>query len=1138
MFGRSADKCGVSDIKFIIKIKKRVMLGAITSLFIALMFFIPSSTVFVEAADTIIVDDDGTGDYLTIQAAINNAAIGDNIVVKDGTYVEQLTVNVPSISIVAASGETPVIYIGSYAFGIDVTAPDVLIEGFEIFGNSSSGGFYPAIKASSGSNGLTVTNNEFKVFTGEIGSLGLQVDDTVNNIDFNGNTVINYDRGVLLDGISWALINGNTFTNVNSIVSHAAVISALGVDRYFGSIQYAIDNAFSGNTINVLEGTYIENVLINKSLTINGAMAGINPVVGRSGYESIVDGNTNHAITVSTGITDVTINGFTVTIPNKTNGNNGAGVLISNNTDDIVVTCNIIEDITDGSGADTTADESYGIMVYGRDATGGQSNITITNNLIRNVEEYGIAINDKTSNVIIEDNKIVDMIGSDHALDPYWDPSWPSQICAAIHLGGQVGPIVNVNIDDNILNTNVIGDGSTSAAGGGISFAGVADWLNPSRIWEGFEQITVTENDITNNSMGIIALEGKFNDNLSIHSNDISNNNLYGINNVIVNTTFNATNNWWGNINGPYHSVDNPGGTGVTVSDNVTFWPWYEFDGYSIKPSVEYEVGHPNSEDGLYVKSITSIKIKASDNESGMKSLTYRIWNTTHYWSEWYNYTNSLNLYGEGKHKVEYNATDMAGTKRSDIETHYVDDEGPWVEVQDPNGGEFIRGDLAIHWDAADKIPDQKQVKRTGFYPLSEDYPGHIQSFVPTHDTLNAVDLILHGDEAEVSVMIFSDIIPVPIPIGTTSKHLEDVGNGAYPDLITFPFDSEIPLEIGKVYYIGVSQDVLGSTGINWHYYNSTGGSDPYPHGQSWIKKVDTLELQPEIDWTFITNFWNEDIDITIQFSSVNPPIWSTIVQGEDNDGGFIWDTTSYPDGESYLIRVIAEDFMSNSDSDASDGTFVIDNTGPAVYNVMITDTTLGSTEYTKDGDRIEISATISGEIDNITADLSGFGKGSSVAPNSLYGDTATWIVNSVNCAPANGEITVTITVIDPNDDFDQSSGTIIADNAPPVLEISRPLPGIFIFDGQRLLPYPYPVIFGQITIKVDANDMGAGIERVDIYLEGRLREVCSEIPYEWVWDEASIGFFKIEAIAYDNVGFNSTASVNDVFIINLDIWD
>ena len=169
-------------------ISGRVRFGTIVSLFIALLLLIPSSTILVEAGDTIIVDDDGTGDYTTIQAAINNAGVGDNIVVKDGTYAEQLTVNVPSISIVAASGETPVIYVSSYTVGIDVTAPDVHIEGFEIFGNSSLGSaLYPAIRASSGSSGLNVFDNEFRVFTGQRGNLALLVADTVTQISFSFN---------------------------------------------------------------------------------------------------------------------------------------------------------------------------------------------------------------------------------------------------------------------------------------------------------------------------------------------------------------------------------------------------------------------------------------------------------------------------------------------------------------------------------------------------------------------------------------------------------------------------------------------------------------------------------------------------------------------------------------------------------------------------------------------------------------------------------------------------------------------------------------------------------------------------------------------------------------------------------------
>ena len=138
------------------KIRIRII-GIIPVIFIALMLINPSAIILVKAADTIIVDDDGTGDYTSIQDAIDNAAVGDYIIVKDGTYGDQLNVNVNGLTISAASGENPTLYISSYSPGIDVSGSNVLIEGFEIYGNGSlTGGPFPTIRASSGSDGLNI----------------------------------------------------------------------------------------------------------------------------------------------------------------------------------------------------------------------------------------------------------------------------------------------------------------------------------------------------------------------------------------------------------------------------------------------------------------------------------------------------------------------------------------------------------------------------------------------------------------------------------------------------------------------------------------------------------------------------------------------------------------------------------------------------------------------------------------------------------------------------------------------------------------------------------------------------------------------------------------------------------------------
>ena len=578
--------------------------------------------------DTIIVDDDGTGDYTTIQAAINNSIPGDHIIVKDGIYGDQLRINVSNLTISAAGGETPTIYVGAYTVGINVTASDVFFQGFEIYGNGEpSGGPYPTIQASAGSQGLSVINNSFKVFTGQRGQLVLLITSNVQDITFDTNVVYNYTMGILMEDNAQTEISDDNVWYATNPIYHAAQIDNGNI--YYGSIQSAISNTQIGHTVNVISGTFNENIIIDRPLTLNGLQAGFNPNENLFEHQSIIQGTTNHAISITPGLSDVTIDGFTITITNKSSSANGAGILIGMNTQDITIQNNIIQNITDGPGNDTLSDETYGIMVYGRDPVGGQSHIIIRNNLLQNIEEYGIAINDKTSEVTIQGNVIKNLIGSNHSDFPY--PTWPSWICAAIHLGGQVGPIINVTIIGNTLSTGKTGNGNTSEAGAGISFAGIFEWTNPFLTWQGFKGITIRNNKIYNNTMGIISLIGKFNDTPQIHYNNISNNSEYGINNTLT-TKFNATNNWWGSILGPYHPLNNTNGTGNQVSNNVTFNPWSELDDFT-PPLIQITEPLP----GIYIMNHRVIKrfpyplafgpitirVDASDSISGVYKIEF-----------------------------------------------------------------------------------------------------------------------------------------------------------------------------------------------------------------------------------------------------------------------------------------------------------------------------------------------------------------------------------------------------------------------------------------------------------------------------------------------------------------------------------
>lgn len=1125
----------MTNVKNSEKNRKTLRRAALLSLFIAFFLCIPNVTMIVKASD-IIVDDDGTGDYLTIQDAIDAASSGDTIWVKDGSYNEQLNVHA-SVKIIADSGAEPTIYATSYSPGIDITANMVTIEGFKIYGSSDPGS--ATIRASSGADELQVKSNTFTTISGEIGTIALHILSTVDEVEFTSNTVKNYDIGLLLQDNSMVKISGNSFQNVNYSVYNAARI--VGTNNYYGSIQDAIDEASAGGTIDVKLGLFNENVVINKSLTLNGDQANVNPNSGSRAEESTIDGNTLSAIRIDTGTTNVTINGFTLTISNKDPSSNQAGVLIGSNTDNIDVINNIIENITDGSGSDTVGDETYGVMVYGHAGTDNQTNIAISNNLIRNVEEYGVAINDNTSHVTITGNHITDMIGSNHAGEGIpWDSSWPSIICSAIHLGGQLGPISNINIENNILNTNVIGDGtSSSAAGAGISFAGIQEVLPPNRNWQGFNQVSIIDNKIFNNSMGIIALAGMSNGSIEVHDNNISDNSLFGINNSAVNASFNATDDWWGNITGPYNATDNPTGMGDNVTGNVTFWPWYEFDGYSIPPFVDYDIEGPQVNLGEIISETTDIEINAQDNESGLYSLTYRIWNTTHRWGPWINYTEPFNLPGQGNHRVQYNATDNAGTSTyiNDFvyEEHRVDDVSPEVNVVYPNGGEFEYGVITMEWTAADRIFDQGQLQHNGYIPLTEDYPGHIQSFVPTEDSIDSVQLLVSGDDVNISVKLFNEIYPVPTIIAQSVRHIQNIG---YPDWIDFPFSSSIDLDTTKTYYIGVTQQIYGDAGFVWYYYNDS-VIDKYPFGHAWVKETDALVNEPTMDFAFKTMYWDTDTDISVKYTNVGTAPWSTISEGELNDGIYLWDTIAYgiPDGPNYRIRIEAVDEINNIGYDESDQNFVIDNGGPGVYNINILDTTISNPLFTKDGDNIEITASISGDPVTIIADLSGFGKGMEVSPTSFTGGIAKWDVSDILCLPTNGVLSVTITTFDATGDSGSNTGTITADNIGPTVTITKPKPGLYFMDSMRLLPFAYPLIIGQITLEAEASDVGSGVSQVEFYLENNLESTDIDIPYRWLWDYAATGFFDIEIKSVDNVGHVTTEAVTDLFIINLDIF-
>ncbi|GAI83359.1 unnamed protein product, partial [marine sediment metagenome] len=171
-----------------------------------------------------------------------------------------------------------------------------------------------------------------------------------------------------------------------------------------------IDSASLGDTIIVAAGTYNENIVVNKTLTLEGAQAGVN-AGGRAGPESIINAQqAEFAVLINGAETVATIDGFTIENYDTIGILGGAfstvleGVTLGEDPLEVHILNNIVKSPTlepphnnniqigDGTTGTIIGNEVSGAFLESGDWSGsgiivaGSSNVVVSNNHVDDCE--------------------------------------------------------------------------------------------------------------------------------------------------------------------------------------------------------------------------------------------------------------------------------------------------------------------------------------------------------------------------------------------------------------------------------------------------------------------------------------------------------------------------------------------------------------------------------------------------------------------------------------------------------------------------------------------------------------------------------------------------------------------------------
>jgi len=362
---------------------------------------------------------------------------------------------------------------------------------------------------------------------------------SVSGNDFWDNPVQVLDSAEVLD--IQQVLDTNDFDRAVVVDNEGASL----LHTIWSSIQDGIDAAQTDDTVKVLTGTYQENVVINESVTL----------ISDTGDYRTTGVILNGPVALN-NVENVTIQGL------KFQDYSSSGykhVIATDGTaDNITIHANSFENCEgpsihiyylDTSFENWTITGNKITNVIGTEASGiwvqDLRNSTISNNEISNTTYAGMIL-DKIENVTVSNNKISNT------------PRKGIQVASS--------PDSNVVIEKNyITNTNTSHDADEGAI----------------TIYPDVTNIRIVNNTLTANYQGFTVRDktGAVAPDVHVNFNNIYGNDGFGVGNFAQGGgRLDATNNYWGSINGPTHADNtfNVGHQGDAVSDCVDYVPWLD----------------------------------------------------------------------------------------------------------------------------------------------------------------------------------------------------------------------------------------------------------------------------------------------------------------------------------------------------------------------------------------------------------------------------------------------------------------------------------------------------------------------------------------------------------------------------------